>query len=453
MTQTHPKLRLVAKGKPPRAAILSFQPDATELEEMPPPRMARVTLYAVVVMIGLALTWSILATLDEVVIAKGKLVTTTPSLVVQPLEASIIREIAVKPGDHVVKGAVLARLDPTFASADSRQLETRLRAQDAEIARLEAELAGIPYVVDAAASSEALSQAQLYERRQAFYNAKLRDYDSQIAEAETAINAADREETLLTSRLDGLHQIDDIRQTLMDSGRGSRLVYLQARDLSLDAEASLARNENERLLGAQRLERAKSGLEAFTQEFHQTATERLIVLREQRGETVEEMRKATLREDMSVLRAPADAIVLDAAPRSVGSVVQPAEAMFTLVPAGVALEAEVAVEGQDVARLKAGDPVRIKFDAFPFQKHGTTQGQIRVISQDAFVSDQNGGGQPAFYRLRVALDPLSLRNLPPGFTLIPGMGMQAEIKSGERSVISYFLYPLLRGFDESFREP
>ena len=53
-----------------------------------------------------------------------------------------------------------------------------------------------------------------------------------------------------------------------------------------------------------------------------------------------------------------------------------------------------------------------------------------------------------------AVDVKGMGNdVPRSFRLIPGMAVTAEIKAGERTILSYFLYPLLRGLDESIREP
>ena len=151
-----------AKDLAPRAipAIVEFQPDAIELEERALPRLAGMTLYAVVALLVAAVLWASFARLDEVVVAKGKLVTMRPSLVVPPMERSVIREILVQPGDRVKAGQVLARLDPTFVAADSGQVQGKLSALDAQIARLEAELAGQPYI----AAPDAVPEAQLQAR-------------------------------------------------------------------------------------------------------------------------------------------------------------------------------------------------------------------------------------------------------------------------------------------------
>ena len=101
--------------------------------------------------------------------------------------------------------------------------------------------------------------------------------------------------------------------------------------------------------------------------------------------------------------------------------------------------------------------MRLKFDAFPFQKYGTGSGTVRIISSDSFAPETKGDGvrpsAPAYYRVLVDVTDLHLRGMAEQFQMIPGMAVTAELKAGRRSVISYFLYPLLRGLDESIREP
>jgi membrane fusion protein, hemolysin D len=158
-----------------------------------------------------------------------------------------------------------------------------------------------------------------------------------------------------------------------------------------------------------------------------------------------------------VLTAPVDSVVLEIANRSVGSVVREAETLFVLVPRDVPLQVEVNVEGKDVGQIAIGQTVRLKFDAFPFQKYGTGSGLVRIVSQDSFAPDPKGEGArrlvAPYYRVLVDVADKRLHALPETFKMIPGMTITAEMKVGRRSVISYFLYPLLRGLDESIREP
>jgi HlyD family secretion protein len=108
--------------------------------------------------------------------------------------------------------------------------------------------------------------------------------------------------------------------------------------------------------------------------------------------------------------------------------------------------------------LPRGSQVRIKFDSFPYQKHGTIDGVVRKISEGSFEKDQNAAmlnpQAATMYKTRVELiDPTALQKVGNNFRLMPGMTVTAEIKVGKRRVIQYFLYPLLRYMDEWGREP
>jgi hypothetical protein len=159
----------VGPATPP--IISEFQPDAVEIEERSPPRMTRITLYLVAALIAAAVIWASLSTVDEIVTAQGKLITTRPNLVVQPLETSVVRELHVAVGDVVHRGQALATLDPTFPKTDVDALLTRIAAFDA-IERLEAELNARNFVPLDPANPEEV-QARLFAQRRGYYIASL----------------------------------------------------------------------------------------------------------------------------------------------------------------------------------------------------------------------------------------------------------------------------------------
>ena len=123
-----------------------------------------------------------------------------------------------------------------------------------------------------------------------------------------------------------------------------------------------------------------------------------------------------LRRNMVALTAPADAVVLDLAQRSIGSVVREAEPVVTLVPLDVPLEAEVSVTARDIGRVARRRSVRVKFDAYPFQKYGTASGKIRTISRDAFTPNRAGRssrhGSAALLQGAISLEDTQLRRSP-----------------------------------------
>ena len=434
-------------------AAVDFQSDARKIDERRPPWIARATLYVLVAVIVIAVTFGAIAEIDRIVVAPGKLVTTASTIVAQPLETSVVRSLEARVGDIVRKGETLATLDPTFSEADADQLRGKIKSLAAQIERLESELDDRPYepkILD----DEARLQTTIWTRRIEQNKAKLASYNQQVrhVEAEMATKSADRE--ALEVRLAVAKELEGMRAFLMKKEIGSKVNYLDSKGqrLQVEREMQLAANNVAEL--EQELERDKAEKAAYLAEFRQKTAEELVQARRDHDAAVKQLDKAARRNDVSVLTAPEDAIVLEVAQRSVGSVMKEAEALYTLVPLDSPLEAEVSVEGLDVGHVETGAEVRLKLEAWPFQKHSTLSGRVRTVSDDTFTPDpKKDSQQRPYYKARVEVTSADLRNVPRSFHLIPGMAVTAEIKAGERSVLSYLMYPLLRGLDESLREP
>ncbi|MBN9149229.1 MULTISPECIES: HlyD family type I secretion periplasmic adaptor subunit [unclassified Nitrobacter] len=449
--------REISRATPARLPVVSeFQSDAMEIEQRKPPRLARITLYCVVVLIFAATVWATVSHVDMIVTAQGRLITTRPNMVVQPLETSVIREIHVRAGDVVNRGDVLATLDPTFSQADLDQLRDRVSALDAAINRLNAELAGKDYTVTNPSDPDQILQDKLFQQRKSFNVAQLSNFDAQIASARANLETSHNEENVLVQRLETMNSIESMRSTLMEKKVGSRLNFLLSRDARLEVESNLSRARGSQVDYAHRVEKVSADRQVFIEDFRKQASQDLVETVAKRNGAAEDLKKAELRRKLIVLTAPADAIVLEVANRTVGSVAREAETLFVLVPRNVPLQAEVDVEGRDIGQVEVGQPVRIKYEAYPFQKFGTGSGTVRVVSHDAFAPDAKNEPahriQAPYYRVLVDVADTKLRRQPEHMQLLPGMAVTAELKVGSRRVISYFLYPLLRGLDESIRE-
>lgn len=432
-------------------AALDFQPDAVAIEMAAPPPGVRLTLYALLVLIVAAVAWGAVSRVDRIVVASGRVVTTQPTLVVQPLETSVVRTIEVKAGDRVQAGQVLATLDPTFTAADVGQLRAEVGTLSAQIQRLEAELAGVPYVTPPDATPEQHLQGGIHLKQMAEYRARLAVYDEAIARLGAGMEARQRERGVLGERLRVIQEVEEIRATLFRQQQGSKLTLLEAQDARLTVQRDLGGIDRDLSDMRHELAGQRAQQQGYANEWAQTRAKELAEAKRRNEGAVAQLDKALRRNAMVRLAAPADAVVLEVARRSVGSVVREAETLFTLVPLDVPLEAEVEVDARDIGHVRPGAEARIKLDAYPFQRHGMLSGTVRTVSEDAFADES--GRKPAHYVARIALTTLRLENVPEGFRLLPGLTVSGEIKAGERTVLSYVLYPLLKGLGESFREP
>ena len=109
---------------------------------------------------------------------------------------------------------------------------------------------------------------------------------------------------------------------------------------------------------------------AFKKGWRQKMMEEMLSTSRDKNSVSEQLQKADRRRKLVTLTSPSDAVVLEIAKLSLGSVVQGGGAFFTLVPLGAELEAEVQIDSMDVGYVKLGDVSRIKLDAYPFQRHG-----------------------------------------------------------------------------------
>jgi len=431
--------------------LSEFRPDAVELEQSRFPVIAKVTLYLIVGFFLAVLTWASFAEIDTAVIAPGRVTPAVPNILVQPVETAVVLGIEVKEGDIVEEGQLLATLDATFAEADLQASRSSLISIAAEERRLIAELAASDPEHFSPVSSIDLLQREIFDRRQAEYAANLSSWNERISqlEADLAINRQDAAD--MAEQVEVLREIEGMRVRLMNDGYGSRVQFLVAKNQRLSVE-----REQRRLLSVrQRLihehEAARQDREAYTSDHRSQIAQQLVTTRRQRQEMEERLKKSERRESLVSLTAPARGIVLDIADRSAGSVVQQAEPFFTIVPLDVELRMEASVAPKDVGQIKVGDPVRIKLDALPFQKYGSLQGKVLLISEDT-VKAEDGKSEPT-YRIKVEITERDLRSVPENFRLIPGMTGTAEITVGKRKVISYFVYPIARALDNSFKEP
>lgn len=435
---------------------IEFLPDADEIERRPLPPYARITVHALAAMLVCFLGWASIAEIDEVVKAQGRLTTPLSNIVVQPIETSIIRSIDVRIGQVVKKGERLATLDPTDADADQAQLRLKFDSLDTQVKRLEAELTGRGTPAETGkVSADTQLQDKLAGERRANFAAQMARLDENIAKTRASLDTNVRDQQVLGDRTKSLREVETMQERLVDQKFGAKVNLLDARNKRMEVERdyTLAKNQEPEI------RRTLAGLEAekraFVNGWRQKIMEDLLNLTRERDATAEQIKKGTLRRDKVILTAPADAMVQDIAKLSQGSVAQAAEKMFTLVPLGTALDAEVQIDSLDVGHVKPGDVAHIKLDAFPFQKHGTLDAKVRTLSEDAFKRDTANAesGTDAYYVSRIDLGGGKLKNMDPHARLLPGMTLTAEIVVGKRTVLSYLLWPLTKGLDEAIREP
>ncbi len=402
-----------------------------------------------------------LVKVDKVVVGAGRITTATPSIMLQPLDRGIIRELKVRSGETVTKGQLLATLDPTFARADLASLSTQQRLLVAQIMRLEAEIDGKPFVASAAATPEEKLQQTLFDQRATQYEAQLRAYDEGLNQRRANIRTTEIDKASQAQQLDLAKQVEFMRSSMLEKQVGSKLNFVEAQAARVRIEQAYHDAENRIVELQHDLQSKQAERVAFINDWRGRTLENLVTARNEAAKIGDGISKASLVNDLVVITSPVDGVVLDVAKRSVGSIVSPGEPLITIVEADAKLIADAMINSSDIGYAHVGDDVVVKVDAFPYQVHGMLKGKLLSIGEESFsaggpegvLTKSTADASGAFHRGLVELTETRLESMPKGSKLIPGMTMSAEIKVGSRSVLGYFLNPITRGLSESIREP
>ena len=154
-------------------------PDHVAIESETDSSAARGLLAVLVLLVVGAVTWASLAEIDSIIVAQGKLATTAPNIVIQPIDTAVIRSIDVRVGDVVKKGQHLGHLDPTFTQADLAQKRLELKSLEIQIRRLNAELTDAPFLAQNGDNSiEEKLNERIRSTRSAEYEAQLRAFST-----------------------------------------------------------------------------------------------------------------------------------------------------------------------------------------------------------------------------------------------------------------------------------
>lgn len=430
---------------------VAFQPDSVEVDLRKLPKAAYVLLWTSTALILLALLWSIWAKIDRTVTTTGRIVSQSRTIVQQPFQASIIRNLNFRAGDRVMAGQVIATLDQTVTSVDLEQLQAQIEMRQAELSRIEAELNDTAMADDQAGSVYEMQRALLAQRREEF-NTTLSRYAARHELLLTQQRIAATQETQITAQLDLAIERFRTAEQLASTGARSHLDLMAASSEVTRLEAAKQEKIEEQRRFTAEMDVLRRELASFRVSFRQPLYDRRIVLQNEIAQLGIQIARAQRISDLLSFRAPVDGVLMDVTTKSIGSVVEPAEVLFTLVPLGNGLDLEFEVSARDAGWIRIGQEVRIKLDPFPFQRHGTLNGEITAISPDAFQRSVAGRTQ-VYFRVRVAITQNNLRNVPEGFELMPGITAIGEILIGPRTVISYVTDPIHRALDEGLREP
>lgn len=415
-------------------------------------------LLALLILVGGFGGWAATAQITGAVIVSGLIEVDQNRQIIQHADGGVVTELNVDEGDLVREGDLLIRLDAQDLEANLAIVEGQLFEVLARRARLDAERdnsdtmtfdplldEGDPVAIDALKQG----QINLFTARLESAESRREQLQNRKAQIASQIRGVESQQEALTTQLALIEEELTNQQSLLDRGlaQASTILNLQREQARLQGQTGeLAAG----IAGAQEriteIEIELLGLETTRREEAITRLRDLelneLELRERRIAIVRQLERLDIR-------APVSGIVYGMQVFGSGAVVRPAEALLFIVPQDRPLVIAAQVSPTDIDVLTIGQEVAVRFSALDQRVTPELYGTVSLVSADAFTDDAT---RASYYRAEIALNEGELARLPANTTLIPGMPVEAFIRTADRTPLNYLTRPLLDYVARTFRD-
>ena len=416
-------------------------------------------LLAVVGLAGGLVVWAALFQIAGAVAAPGSVMVNSYAKKVQHQEGGIVKAIHVRDGDVVTEGQDLVELDNTSVAANLAVLHTQIREAQIREARLNAELGDsdtleLPADPDLPASDPEVArllavEQQVLDARRTAKSSKAAQLNEQVVQLQRQIEGQNLQREAIEERLSILKdELDKAEQLYAKQLIGSdrvttlrkdiaELTGQQGRLVAAVAEANAAISERQ-------LQRTQ-----LDQDYLSQVLDSLQETRRVRFDAMQKARAEEERMKRSVLRAPQAGVVHESVVHTVGGVVGAGETLMLIVPQHDRLEITVRIPPTEIQKVTIGQDVLLRLAGFSARVTPELRASVATIAPDLTQDPVTG---IRYYSARIAIADGELERLPADVKLLPGMPVEAFIKTADRSVLAYLLKPFKDQLDYALRE-
>lgn len=439
----------------------AFLPAHLELTETPISALPKWSARLIMLFLFLAVIWAYVGKVEVVTVAQGKIISSSRSKSIQPLETALVKNIYVKNGEKVKKDQLLIELTAMGVETDFSKSEEALKAMALNQQRISALLIAIeqeqPPIFTENSSLPLdfpLSEEKLTQEKQLALTQYL-TWQAQKSRLLAMIEQKKQEQNTVSSNIVKLGDMQryekersqDLYKLYKQSSASKHEYYQQvAKQLEIENQLEAQRSRFHEV--EKEIHQVNQEYQAFLTTFKRDLLNELKQTTENFTQTKLELDKAKQRQAFMEIRSPIDGMVQQLQTYTIGGVVTTAQQLMVIAPEKDSLEVEALIGNQDIGFVKTGQEVVLKVAAFPYTRYGYINGKVKHISLDAIPDEKLG----YVFATTILMDRdyLTIQNTP--IYLKQGMVVSAEIKTDKRSVMDYFLSPLKTTVDESLRE-
>lgn len=414
--------------------------------------LVRATILVLFLLLVALLAWAALMPVKEAVVTPGQVVPSGNAQVVQHLEGGIVASILVKDSDLVEAGQPLAVFDPKQVKAEQEQMNARLLTLELRAERLRAFAAGRApdFTRFKGADAEQVADQRL------IFGTQVQARDTAVAVLRSQVAQREAELALYEGQLGSIRdQIAlitgsvDIRNKLEVMGLSSKLQSLETQREQARLMGEERRIESQLLTTRQAIAEAGNRILDQTAKLSQDAVTEMGTVTAEIAQLREARAKLDDRSERLTVASPVRGLVQDLKINTIGAVVPEGGVLMQIVPVDHEMTVEAHVTPRDVGQLHPGMGATVKVLTYDFARYGAIPGTLRRISASTFLDEQH---RP-YYKAVIGLSRNHVgREDDATHPVLPGMTVQVEMTTGERSLMDYLLKPIYFALSDSFTE-
>jgi len=454
-----PRASLMERGsaaawKQVRGQYTDFLPEQEAISGRRHSPLATVLLIVIGTFFLCFLLWAALAEVQQSVAAPGQVRPDGRVKIVNHAEGGRVSEILVHEGERVTQGEPLLRLDTELLQSEVQRVTGAWQQLAARAARLEAEaldLAQIPFppgLEQQRPDLTELQRSQFENRRQVLANRR-RQADNAIIQRQSEIASTQQ---FIASQSSGLAILQNQAESLGELAGKGYFPWLRYQSLERDISDRLGEiSRLQQSLNAARaaLEEAQAQRQLVDQDWTNSVYDEFTAARAERDSLAEQLAQLAARLRDLTVTATADGIVQDLRVVNIGQSISPLEPLMSIVPVSERLIIEARVPNDDIGQVHLGQSSRVKVRTYDFLTYGTLEGEVVRIAADASIDERTG---QLFYVTEIRTTKDYLGASPGQQPVTPGMLVDVEMQTGQKSILAYLTDRILATADTAFTE-
>ena len=391
-----------------------FMPSMLEIIERPAHKAGTVIILGVFTLLIAAILWACLSEIDVVTTSSGSIQPVGNISTINTYTSGTVKAINVEEGAYVKAGNILIELDAQSIDIDVDSLSSQKEVLEAQ-----------KEIYTMIKNGEDVSEVDITK-----YSVNLQPYILTIIDNDKAYQ---NNLSILENTKENAGLTRDIAQIKYDDYNTNPAISMAEFNAQ---ELVLKQAENEYLQAELNILNAQT---SYSEQINSSISEINSKLKQAESE----LEKYQLSLEYQKITAPVNGYINSIAVNNIGETVTSAQQIATIVPADTPVEMVCYVKNMDIADIEIGMDAEIKLEAYPYNKYGTVKGTVKYISPSSFNSEQLGS---------VYLVKLEIADVPEGINIVSGLSGSVEIKTDKRTVMEYFLDPIIKGFGESLKE-